>query len=76
MEEVGSKGIELHLAGLDDKWQITVTLAAAMTGDLPPMQILYAGKTDRCHPNYPFPQDFDIWLPQTIGPLVKQPFAW
>ena len=58
MEEEGSKRIEM--AGLNDKRQITVTLAAAMTGDLLPIQVLYNGKTDCCHPNYPFPQEFDV----------------
>jgi len=25
------------------------------------MQVLYTGKTERCHPAYTFPADLDIW---------------
>ena len=31
-----------------------------MTGDLLPLQLLYAGVTDRCHPTN-FPNDWDVW---------------
>ena len=36
---------------------LTVTLSGAM---LPP-QLLYGGKTERCHPDIDFPSDWDIW---------------
>ena len=32
-----------------------------MVGEMLPMQILYTGKTERCHPAYSFPPDFDIF---------------
>ena len=32
-----------------------------MTADILPLQILYAGKTECCHPNYSFSPQFDIW---------------
>ena len=56
---IGSRRIEI--AGLGDKWQVTVTIACTMSGTLLPLQILYAGKTSRCHPRSPFPEDFDAW---------------
>ena len=37
------------------------TFAVAMTGDILPCQIVYAGKIDCCHPSYPFLPWFDIW---------------
>ena len=50
MEEEGSKTIPI--VGLGDKQQITVTVVVAMTGEMLPMQVLYTGKTERCHPAY------------------------
>ena len=32
-----------------------------MNGAILPFQLLYAGKTTRCHPKYAFPSEFDIW---------------
>ena len=49
------------MAALSDKWQVTSTLAVTLTGKFLPFQILYQGKTDRCHPSYAFPSDFDIF---------------
>ena len=40
----GSKRVEIQ--GLDDKRQITGVF-----------QLIHGGKTDRCHPPYPFPSD-------------------
>ena len=59
MEEQGSKRVEI--VGLGNKRQITATFAVAMSGAVLPVQILYAGKTSRCHPSYAFPESFDIW---------------
>ena len=55
----GSRRVEV--IGLGDKRQITATFAAALDGTFLPMQILYQGKTDRSHPNYAFPDGFDIF---------------
>ena len=51
----------LEIAGLGDKRQVTITIACTLSGTLLPLQILYAGKTSRCHPRSPFPEDFDAW---------------
>ena len=59
MAAVGSRRVEV--IGLGDKRQITATFAAALDGTFLPMQILYQGKTNRSHPNYTFPDGFDIF---------------
>jgi len=43
MAKEGSKSVPV--AGIDDKCQITLVLAAAMTGKLLPLQLLYQSKT-------------------------------
>ena len=58
MAECGSKQVEI--VGLDDKREITVVLACAMSGDMLPPQVLYAGKTENCHAKFNFPQSWDI----------------
>ena len=59
MEEQGSKRVPI--AGFGDKRQITITVGVSMSGEMLPLQILYAGKSERCHPAYSFPPDFAIW---------------
>ena len=59
MEQKGSSRVEI--AGINDKHQITLTLAGSMSGELPPIQLLYQGKTTRCHPQYSYPPEFDVW---------------
>ena len=59
MEEQGSNTIPI--AGLGDKRQITATVSVTMSGEMLPLQVLYAGTTERCHPAYAFPPTFDIW---------------
>ena len=59
MAEEGSKRVEV--AGLGDKRQVTATFAACLDGTFLPMQILYQGKTARCHPKYRFPEGFDTF---------------
>ena len=49
------------MAGLGDKQQVTATFAACLDGTFLPMQILYQGKTARCHPKYRFPEGFDTF---------------
>lgn len=46
---------KIPIVRLGDKRQITATVAVAMVGEMLLMQVLYTGKTERCHP------DFDIW---------------
>ena len=56
--EKGSSRVEI--AGAGDKRQITVTVAGTLSGKILPFQILYEGKTERCHPRTQFPEGFDI----------------
>jgi hypothetical protein len=46
--EKGSK--QVKMVGLNDKRQITALLACTKSGKLLPPQLIYAGKTDACHP--------------------------
>ena len=48
MEKEGSQKIKIE--GMDDKREVTAVVGASSTGVLLPIQILYAGKTERCHP--------------------------
>ena len=59
MEQQGSSCIEV--TGINDKCQITLTLAGLMSGELLPVQFLYQGKTTHCHPQYFYPSEFDVW---------------
>ena len=58
MELKGSKRVEIK--GLDDKRQITGVFCGTLVGEFLPIQLIYDGKTYRCHPPYPFPVDWDI----------------
>ena len=53
MEECGSR--QVKITGLDDKRQITALLSVTMSGQMLPVQLIYAGKTDRCHSSIDFP---------------------
>ena len=59
MEQQGSSRVEI--AGINDKRQVTLTLAGSMSGELLPVQLLYQGKMTRCHPYYSYPPGFDVW---------------
>ena len=59
MDSRGAQRVEI--AHLGDKQQVTATFASSLSGVFLPMHILYAGKTDRCHPHYTMPPEFDIW---------------
>ena len=58
MKKKGSKRVEL--TGINDKRQITAIFCGNLFGDLLPPQLIYKGKTHRCHPHYKFPNDWDI----------------
>ena len=49
MEQCGSKRVEMGGAG--DKRQITAVFCGTILGDFLPVQLIYKGKTPRCHPN-------------------------
>ena len=55
------KGTErIHLAGLDDKQQITAIIAGNILGHLLPAQLIYGGKTPTCLPKVDFPPKWHI----------------
>ena len=58
MEKQGTKRVDLIGAG--DKRLITAVFCGSLVGDFLPVQVIYAGKTARCHPRYKFPPDWDI----------------
>ena len=43
-----------------DKWQITALFCGSLLGDFLPIQVIYKGKTTRCHPHFKFPTDWHI----------------
>jgi hypothetical protein len=78
----GAKRIKLQGIG-QDKAQITVTLAVTETGKILPPQLIFKGKTTKCHPKEPppsngyytqteshwqTPQSFKEWIEKVIVP--------
>ena len=55
MEKHGAKSVPI--AHTDDKRHITAVLAANATGEYLPPQLIYKGKTTRCHPHAKFPEE-------------------
>ena len=58
MEQRGARRVEI--TGLNDKRMITAVFCGTLCGDFLPIQLVYQGKTDRCHPKYNFPEDWHI----------------
>ena len=58
MERAGSKRVEI--SGVGEKRQITAVLCGSLIGDYLPLQLIYKGKTSRCHPNFNFPSDWHM----------------
>ena len=58
MNEVGARRVEL--IGLSDKRQITAVFCGSLVGGFLPVQLIYKGKTNRCHPKFYFPPEWDI----------------
>ena len=58
MEWQGTKRVDL--VGVGDKRLITAVFCGSLVGDFLPIQVIYAGKTTRCHPRYEFPSNWDI----------------
>ena len=53
MEKEGAKTVSI--AHSDDKRQLTAVLAITAAADYLPTQLLYQGKTPKCHPQVSFP---------------------
>ena len=58
LEKQGSRQVEI--TGLEDKRQVTTVLCESLNGNLLPPQVIYQGKTDMCHPKFPFPTEWHI----------------
>ena len=58
MEEQGARRVEL--VGLNDKRQVTVVFCGNILGAFLPIQVIYQGKMERCHPHFNFPSHWDI----------------
>ena len=58
MEQRGAKRVEM--IGVNDKRQITAVFCGTLLGDFLPVQLIYKGKTPRCHPNFKFPEEWHI----------------
>ena len=59
MEREGAKVVSI--AHADDKRQITAVLAVTATREYLAPQLLYKGKTERCHPQVQFPEGWYVW---------------
>ena len=66
-EVKGSKRIEI--AGIDNKRQITATLAATAGGKCLPAQVIYGEKTPACIPKVDFPSGWHITYTAITGPM-------
>ena len=56
------KGVtQVPIVGIEDKRPITAVLATTLDGQLLPPQLLYEGRTNRCHPTVVFPKEWDIF---------------
>ena len=58
MAKEGSKRVEV--VGIDDKRQITATFAASLSGNFLPVEMVYEGKTTKCHPAVKFPEGWHV----------------
>ena len=58
MDKQGAKRVEV--VGISDKRLITAVLCGSLIGEFLPVQLIYKGKTSRCHPKYSFPNDWHI----------------
>ncbi len=59
MAEKGSRRVEI--GGLSDKRMITGVIASTLSGDMLPTQLIYDGKTERCHhQGVKFPSDWHV----------------
>ena len=58
LDKKGDKRVAI--AGHCDKRQITAVMCAALTGEVLPVQLVYEGKTRRCHPLSDFPGNWVI----------------
>lgn len=58
MEQRGIKRVEM--VGQNDKRRITAVFCGSIQGDFLPVQVIYKGKTMRCHPHFEFPPGWHV----------------
>ena len=58
MDKSGSKRVEM--IGVYDTRQITAVFCGTLLGDFLPVQLIYKGKTPRCHPHFTFPAGWHV----------------
>ena len=58
MDKKGNKRIPIQ--GHQDKRQIMAVMCVSLIGELLPLQLVYGGRTRRCHPAYQFPGNWCI----------------
>ena len=58
MEKKGVKRVKM--VGQNDKRQITAVFCGSLQGDFLPVQVIYKGKTTRCHPHFEFPPGWHV----------------
>ena len=55
----------MEIAGIKDKRQITAVFCVSMMGKFLPVQLIYKGTTQCCHPHFKFLLDWDIHVTHT-----------
>ena len=58
MDQRGAKRVEI--TGLKDKRQITAVFCGTIQGDFLPVQVIYKGTTQHCHPRFKFPPGWHV----------------
>ena len=58
MEKERAKRIEIK--GLDDKRQFTAVFGGTLTGKFLPIQLIYQGSTNQCHPDLKVPDNWHV----------------
>ena len=70
MELRGFKCVEL--IGLQDKRQITAVFCGTLVGDFLPVQLVYKGKTNRCHTHFAFLETAELQPISLNLPCLKE----
>ena len=55
MDQQGAKRVEVIGVG-----QITAVFCCSLSGEFLPLQVIYTGKTTRCHPKFCFPSEWNV----------------
>ena len=60
--------MRVQMVGVNNKRQITAVFCGTMLGEFLPVQLIYQGKTDRCHPKFSSPLIGTLRIHQITGP--------